>query len=195
MTIADIFSNQETLAKICFVAEKQAQELKLYMIDKKIKLESSDQAILARSFAMKRKPSNNSSLHLPNQSSSNMNINSASMSDLHKPNTHNNSYLTLKSVSSDNLNSPRDSISTPTITNPHASNLFYHHALDDTVINPQQNDEKSKAAYQYLIDYFEQFDTSGEGSFPADQFWQLCHKLPLHLLGTAYTQSIFMILT
>jgi hypothetical protein len=199
-----MLQDAELCQKFKFLLEKQGQEIKLYMIDKKIKLDASDQVILSR--ASTRANSTVSLSNFSANSNSGSNLHSKSTSALPTP-TKTATLSPAKSRLSidasdeivresdeeeniDQVGSLKKIVSNP--DNGRRYSIFSSNSAADLKVaktsdKSREREILSQSVYDYLLQYFEQFDTDDEGSFTSENFWKIVKSLPLDELGFSTT--------
>lgn len=200
-----LLEDTELCQKFKFLLEKQGQEIKLYMIDKKIKLDASDQGILSR--ANTRANSTVSLSNFSANSNSGSNLHSKSTSALPTPTkttaalSPGKSRLSIEASDEniresdeeetvDQVGSLKKIVSNP--DNGRRYSIFSSNSASDLKAatkndKTREHEILSQSVYDYLLQYFEQFDTEDEGCFTSESFWKIVQSLPLDDLGFTAT--------
>lgn len=179
VTMEEMLADHELRSKIHFLIEKQAQEMKLYMIDHKVKLDPADQAILARSFQTNVKRSNTEGIKSAESSSTN--VRSPTAAAVSKaPSFDDEQDVTVIAVGSHTVTPTLKAI--PELKALEAKRMSVVHNVSADV-----HEKQSKKVYHYLIEVLEHADKQSEGSLEVTQFWNALESMPLDELG--FTQS------
>jgi hypothetical protein len=198
--------NAQLAQKFKFLLEKQGQEIKLFMIDRKIKIDPKDQQILSRnstqaSTVMSRTNTDRTERSSENGRNASENGKNSSIASFSKKNQELTvctsvdgeegedtlTPLPQKSPTRGRKNSDlsrvaeteEDSEKQPK----NRSTVFGSNYSVPKQKDPEVKDRESKVVYNYLLEYFESRDTENEGSFDGPDFWGLVRSLPLEEFG------------
>jgi hypothetical protein len=193
LTLNEMLNDQELKGKIHFLIEKQAQEMKLYMIDHKIKLDPGDQAILARSFTSNARKSNvtsNETSLLRRSSSQNIGIERTCVTRVRSSDDGDIDFM-LHSPPNEAQEASASVSASPLQPVPELRELEAKH--HQSCMTKQSNtvdyyEHKSTKVYEYLVKVFEKADNLAEGVVDTEQFWVIIQGLPLDELGIAKTE-------
>jgi hypothetical protein len=200
-SVASPKAKEDLQQKFKFLLEKQAQEIKLFMIDRKIKINPNDQYVLSRS-------STGTSL---SQNSTSRTAESGNLSSIaafsQKQREIGNDSLSLNPVSHDDdqiddrlaplstmagrtgrkgsdLSPKGGTVSAVSPKESGRSTVFgSNYKIVSTQKSPELKENHSQTVYSYLVTYFEEKDTEGEGSFDGSDFWKDVRNLPLDEFG------------
>lgn len=166
MTIESIANDQELRSKMIFLLTKQGQEMKLFMIDHKIKVDPADQALL----------SNSSNAAAPlGKSVANMNLSQSKANLLQKKEI-------IEAPMAEIPESPEAEAEEEKVVLPARRKFSIIKTTNKKdVIEVTESDVNR--VYAYLSSVLEKNDTNASGSLPTDVFWSTIENLPLKELG------------
>lgn len=167
LELTDILSNIDLTNKFLYILEKEGQELKLYMIEHKIKLDPDDQAILSKPHRAQPMPSG--SVKLPPTSRNPETSRSPDTARSHDFNRSNHDLTKSHSSDENVINTAR---SLPPAKFQSSRSL----------INVA-HDKLCSRAYNFLIAVMEKNDVENEGCLDSRQFWDIIRALPLEDFG------------
>jgi hypothetical protein len=175
-------ADKDTVDKFQFLLDKQAQELKLFMVSHKIKLDAADLALLSRTST---NPNVLTSLR-----------SSPSAAKLTSTSANASKTFSVKDVTEEGSDDePEESKDKFSDHGGSSSNIKripsdvkrkYTIKLDQPTT--AAHSEKSGKVYNYLVGIMEAKDTEGEGCFDEEDFWSTIKELPLHDLGMIETE-------
>ncbi len=183
--------------KFKFLLEKQAQEIKLFMIDRKIKIDPNDQFVLSRASTQTSSQTGNNTARSNTEGAGRNSSTIASFSARQKKLNEDggNDFTEVEEEDDPDalspLPSPRRQYPSRTSANEKPTvapagrktvfetniKSFAHHK------SAEQKEKESKEVYNYLVQFFEKKDTESDGSFDGPVFWRLARSLPLDTLG------------
>lgn len=187
-SLEEIYGDAELLAKLQFLLEKLAGELKLFLITHKVKIEPSDLAIMTRSQASVQGLAKTvSDIKLKQQSMRNFTDLALSSESDEDPSSYGHHGKTPKTPKTFHMEFdipelPDEDAEAESATKEMMAQRKFSIVLPNS-IQRNVHEQLINHTYAYLISVFEDADEDAEGSLEVDLFWETLGKLPIHLFG------------
>lgn len=185
-SMEEIYTNAELLAKLQFLLEKMAAEMKLFLIDHNVKIDASDHEIMAKSQASIMGLNKAiSSIRLAQQASSSALLTKSS-STVRDEENKTKTPKTPKPFDYDLPEVTEEDEEADFAQAASVKELLAQRKFSVMLPNNIQRDFHDKMVnhtYAYLLTVFEDADIDAEGSFEESMFWDVVRGLPLKLFG------------